>query len=55
MQRRFEERYQWPLAVALLLLALEPLVGERRGTRAAVRRLVSTSWGSRRRVKEQTT
>jgi Ca-activated chloride channel family protein len=52
MEKRFEERYQWPLAFALLLLALEPLVGERRGTRAAVRRLLRGSWRwrSRRRT-----
>jgi Ca-activated chloride channel family protein len=41
MERRYEERYQWPLALALILLAAEPLVGERRGTRAALRRLAS--------------
>jgi Ca-activated chloride channel family protein len=41
MQRRYEERYQWPLALALVLLALEPLVGEKRGVRAGVRRLLS--------------
>lgn len=53
MQRRFEERYQWPLGFALLLLALEPLVGERRGARAALRHLLRVSW-KRRRVREQT-
>jgi len=30
LEKRFEERFQIPLAVALLLLACEPLVGERR-------------------------
>jgi Ca-activated chloride channel homolog len=30
LEKRFEQRFQIPLAVALLLLALEPLVGERR-------------------------
>lgn len=41
MEKRFEERYQWPLALALLLLALEPVVGEKRGMRAGVRRFVA--------------
>jgi len=41
MERRYEERYQWPLAIALILLAAEPLVGERRGTRVRLRRLFS--------------
>lgn len=30
LERRFEQRYQAPLALALLLLLVEPLVGERR-------------------------
>ncbi len=30
MERRFEDRYQIPLLLALLLLALEPLLGDRR-------------------------
>jgi Ca-activated chloride channel homolog len=34
MRRVPRERYQWPLAAALLCLVLEPLVGERRGRRA---------------------
>jgi len=35
MERRFEERFQIPLLVAVALLAIEPLVGERRAARAA--------------------
>jgi Ca-activated chloride channel homolog len=40
MERRYEERFQWPLLAALLLVALEPLIGDRRrrATRAASRR-----------------
>jgi Ca-activated chloride channel family protein len=34
MRRVPKERYQWPLAAALLCLLLEPLLGERRGRRA---------------------
>jgi hypothetical protein len=30
LERRFEHRYQLPLALAVLLLLVEPLVGERR-------------------------
>lgn len=30
MQRRYEDRFQWPLVVAFLILVLEPLVGDRR-------------------------
>jgi len=41
MEKRFEERYQWPLAVALILLALEPLVGEKKGMRSRFRRLLT--------------
>lgn len=48
MERRYEERYQWPLGIALLLLALEPLVGERRGTRARFKGLFGTPWRRRR-------
>ncbi|MFN8543574.1 MAG: VWA domain-containing protein [Candidatus Binatia bacterium] len=33
LERRFEQRYQLPLALALVLLAIEPLVGERRRRR----------------------
>jgi Ca-activated chloride channel family protein len=36
LQRRFENRFQIPLAVALLLLLLEPMVGERRRAATAV-------------------
>jgi Ca-activated chloride channel family protein len=39
MQRRFEERFQWPLLLALALLAIEPLIGVRRGT--------ATTWRTR--------
>jgi Ca-activated chloride channel family protein len=41
MERRYEERFQWPLLLAFVLLALEPLVGERRGVRSRVRGLLS--------------
>src|SRR5262245_30271436 len=34
MERRYEERFQFPLLLALLLLVLEPLVGARRRTTA---------------------
>jgi Ca-activated chloride channel homolog len=37
MERRFEDRFQLPLLFAALLCGLEPLVGERRATRAARR------------------
>jgi Ca-activated chloride channel family protein len=37
MERRFEDRFQIPLALALVLLVFEPLVGERRRA-ASVRR-----------------
>jgi Ca-activated chloride channel family protein len=30
IERRWEHRYQWPLALALVLLVLEPWIGERR-------------------------
>jgi Ca-activated chloride channel family protein len=33
MEKRFEERFQWPLLLALLLLVSEPLVGNRRRAR----------------------
>ena len=49
LERRFEHRFQLPLAVALVLLALEPLVGERRARARAAR------WGWlpwRRRAEE---
>ncbi len=57
LERRFEQRYQLPLALAFLLLLIEPLVGERRvpaggrrprwrrGTAAAVvLAVVSVGW-----------
>jgi len=31
LERRFENRFQLPLALAILLLAIEPLIGDRRG------------------------
>jgi hypothetical protein len=40
MERRYEERFQIPLLLALLLVALEPLIGDRRRT-AGKRRLAS--------------
>jgi len=40
LQRRFEHRFQWPLAVALVLLLVEPLIRERRAPARARRRLV---------------
>jgi Ca-activated chloride channel family protein len=33
LERRWEQRFQWPLALALLLLALEVLVGDARASR----------------------
>jgi Ca-activated chloride channel family protein len=38
MERRFEERFQIPLILAVILLAIEPLVGERRRVRGERRR-----------------
>lgn len=38
MERRFEERFQFPLLAAVFLLALEPFVGERRDARITRRR-----------------
>jgi Ca-activated chloride channel family protein len=38
MERRFEERFQIPLVLAVLLLTLEPLVGEQRRAGAPLRR-----------------
>ena len=37
MERRFEDRFQIPLLLALALLVIEPLVGERRSTRTRAR------------------
>src|SRR6185295_11181094 len=30
LERRFENRFQFPLALAILLLVIEPLIGDRR-------------------------
>lgn len=38
MERRFEERFQIPLLLAVLLLAIEPMVGERRRAGAPLHR-----------------
>lgn len=38
MERKFEERFQWPLLLAVGFLALEPLIGERRRSRGQRRR-----------------
>ncbi len=44
LQRTAIERFQWPLALALLLLILEPLIGTRRGQwRIRSRRTATTS------------
>jgi Ca-activated chloride channel family protein len=32
LERRFENRFQFPLGLAILLLAIEPLIGDRRGS-----------------------
>jgi Ca-activated chloride channel family protein len=41
MERRYEERFQFPLLLALILIALEPLIGNRRrAPRAAGKRLL---------------
>ena len=34
MRKQYALRFQWPLAVAVLLLGLEPLLGDRRRTMA---------------------
>lgn len=44
MERRFEDRFQIPLLLAAALLALEPLVGERRSTRVRTRRHLLGWW-----------
>ena len=44
MERRFEERFQLPLLLALLLVALEPFVGERRRAGAAAPRRLLGRW-----------
>jgi len=52
LEKRFEQRFQIPLALAFVLLLLEPLVGERR---AAVRpSLRSARWRLWRRRSEET-
>jgi len=38
LERRYEHRFQWPLAVAFVLLVGEPLIGDRRRVRAGRRR-----------------
>jgi Ca-activated chloride channel family protein len=38
MERRYEERFQVPLLLAVMLLVVEPLVGERRRLRAPTQR-----------------
>jgi Ca-activated chloride channel family protein len=48
LERRFEHRYQLPLGIALLLLVLEPLIGERRAPATRLRLLV---WRRRAEVK----
>jgi Ca-activated chloride channel family protein len=48
LEKRFEHRFQLPLALALLLLVLEPLIGERR----AVSRRAWMPW--RRRLEART-
>jgi len=47
MQRRYEDRFQWPLLVALVLLLLEPLVGDRR--RSAATTTAPARWWRRSR------
>ena len=42
------ERFQWALALALLVLFVEPWVGDRRGGKLAVRSSVSAASGARR-------
>ncbi|MFI5365519.1 MAG: VWA domain-containing protein [Candidatus Binatia bacterium] len=44
MERRFEDRFQIPLLLAAALLALEPLVGERRRARVSARRHLLGRW-----------
>jgi Ca-activated chloride channel family protein len=46
MERRFEERFQFPLLLAVVLLALEPFVGERHRIRAAAPRRLLARWRS---------
>lgn len=44
MERRYEERFQIPVLLALLLIALEPLVGDRRRVRSGIRRRGRAFW-----------
>ncbi|MFQ5665536.1 MAG: VWA domain-containing protein [Candidatus Binatia bacterium] len=44
MQRRFEDRFQIPLLAAFAVLAIEPLVGQRRRERTGVRRRLRSWW-----------
>lgn len=44
MERRFEERFQLPLLCAVALLALEPLIGERRRVSAGAPRRMLRWW-----------
>lgn len=44
MERRFEERFQVPLVLALVLLAVEPLIGERRRARSRAPRRLFARW-----------
>ncbi len=44
LERRFEERFQVPLIAAVILLLLEPLIGERRRARATAGRGVLARW-----------
>jgi Ca-activated chloride channel family protein len=50
LERRYEHRFHWPLALAFVLLLLEPLVGERRpAPRAAAAARWRTPWRRRAR------
>ena len=53
LERRFEQRFQIPLAIALLLLVIEPLIGERRaaGADAGAAPLPSRRAGERLRAR----
>ena len=44
MERRYEERFQLPLLLALILIGLEPLIGERRRTGATASRRLFARW-----------
>jgi Ca-activated chloride channel homolog len=47
MEKRFEDRFQWPLGVALLLLMIEPLIGNRKRTTKSSPQLSKPSSGAR--------